>query len=281
MPSNIENANISALKLGTVDVTKGYIGHQEVYPNTREIQSAAWTDTSSLAAGGGSRVLRVTGEEGAAYNLAITGGSFNSNPTGPYVISSSPVDHSVSVATNNYCGYSAKTILSTVTPTGATTLQGGGATFTSSFTQGAGPAITTAGSTMTIATSNTTEYTTTINGIEYWTPGTVITVIINCNAVSGAIRFGFKGVTQSARPSGYNSGYWGFPTNQIYSSSPDYFYNGSGTFQKTYSATLLGGSNVAVNNVRFSGIMSSSGCNYPASGQSSVTVHAANAFPDG
>ena len=281
MPSNIENANISALKLGTVDVTKGYIGHQEVYPNTREIQSAAWTDTSSLAAGGGSRILRVTGQEGAAYDLAITGGSFSSNPTGPYVISSSPVDHSVSVATNNYCGYSAKTILSTVTPTGATTLQGGGATFTSSFTQGAGPAITIAGSTMTISTSNTTEYTTTINGQDFWTPGTVITVTINVNAVSGSIRFGFKGMTQNSRPSGYNSGYWGFPTNQIYSSSPDWFYIGSGTYSKTYSATLLGGSNVATNNVRFTGIMSGYSCNYPASGQSSVDVHAPNAFPDG
>ena len=46
MPSNIENANISALKLGTATVTKGYIGHQEVYPNTREIQSAVFTNTS-------------------------------------------------------------------------------------------------------------------------------------------------------------------------------------------------------------------------------------------
>ena len=70
MPSNIEHANISAIKLGTVDVTAGYIGNEQAYPNTRELQSAAFTSTSNLSRSGGTRYFRVTGETGATYDLS-------------------------------------------------------------------------------------------------------------------------------------------------------------------------------------------------------------------
>ena len=73
MPSNIQHENISDLKLGIDTVAGAYIGHNIVYPNQREIISAAYTDTSLLAASGGTRYLRVTGEIGATYDLTGDG----------------------------------------------------------------------------------------------------------------------------------------------------------------------------------------------------------------
>lgn len=132
MPSNIQHENISAAKLGIETISKGYIGHEEVYPNTREIQSATFTSTSTLSNTGGTRIFRVTGETGSTYSLTGYG-------AGSYTLLSSPYDHSISVTSNNDCGDPSRTILTTLTPTGSTLLQGGGSTFASSFTQSGGP----------------------------------------------------------------------------------------------------------------------------------------------
>ena len=278
MPSNIENANISAIKLGTVDMTKGYIGHQEVYPNTREIQSAAWTSTSTMSNSGGSRVLRVTGEESAAYDLAITGYSGGTNPTGSYTISTSPYDHSATIPANTSCGAPARTILSTLTPTGSTTLQGGSSTFTSSFTQSAGPSITVANSTLAFGTIIVNpEYTTVINGNTVWTSGTTFTITLSANGNGTSIRFAFNGHYTYSIPIGYSALTPLYPTSPIY--GDDIFYTGSGTYNTTYTCVLSGSSSRVLSAIGFRAKMLSNGCNYPASGQTSVTVNSATQYP--
>lgn len=164
MPSNIENANISAIKLGTADVIKGYIGHEDVYPNSREIQSGAFTSTSTLSNSGGTKYFRVTGETGATYDLTGSG-------AGSYILSTSPYDHTISVGANNACGASGRTITTTLLPTGSTILQGGGGSFASSFSQSAGPSMNNVNATASISATNTNRVTTTVGGSLYWAAG--------------------------------------------------------------------------------------------------------------
>lgn len=181
MPSNIQHENISDAKLGIETISKGYIGHNEVYPNTREIQSAAYTSTSNLSYLGGTRTFRVTGETGATYNLTGSG-------AGTYTLSSSPYDHSISVGSNGsspcYSG-SSRTITTTLTPTGSTVLQGGGANFSSSYTQNAGGGTNSFNfssspynyASVSIAPLNNLK--TTIGGTTYWADGATFRVTMS------------------------------------------------------------------------------------------------------
>ncbi len=171
MPSNIENANISALKLGTATVTKGYIGHEEVYPNTRTITSAAFTNTS-LANNATSNTFRVTGETGSIYNLS-------GNLTGSYVLSSSPYDHTQTFETNYRCGRSADTYNVTLTPAGGTILQGGGSTFSSTATHAAGPSDTVVSPTCNISYTTIDNITTTVGGTLFWNYGAKVRITFN------------------------------------------------------------------------------------------------------
>ena len=169
MPSNIEHENISAIKLGTVDMTKGYIGHQEVYPNTREIQSAVWTSTSTLSKVGGTRIWRVTGEPGATYDLTGYG-------AGSYILPSSPYDHSISIGSNGSSpcyNSSTRTITTTLTPTGSTIITGGAANISGSFTQAAGTGVQSFTATATSGPSITAlnNLKTTVGGTTYWADG--------------------------------------------------------------------------------------------------------------
>jgi len=167
MPSNIQHENISDAKLGIETISKGYIGHNEVYPNTREIQSAAYTSTSTLGSVGGTRTFRVTGETGATYNLTGYG-------SGSYTLNSSPYDHSISIGSNASCGGSSRTISTTLSPTGSTVLQGGGSSFSSSFTQNHTgsvnwtPSLSVSGS---LTHTNPGSTIVTISGVNYFTPG--------------------------------------------------------------------------------------------------------------
>jgi hypothetical protein len=174
MPSNIQHENISAAKLGIETISKGYIGHNEVYPNTREIQSAAYTNTSTLSNSGGTRLFRVTGAEGATYNLTGFG-------AGSYTISSSPYDHSINPGSNNDCGDPSRTILTTLTPTGGTVLQGGGATFASSYTQSGGPPENYYNFNVSISLTVTNSVTNIYNGTLFFTNGTVYNVSYSGN----------------------------------------------------------------------------------------------------
>jgi len=177
MPSNIENANISAIKLGTADVTKGYIGHEEVYPNTREIQSAAFTNTSTLANSGGTRSYRVTGDVGSQYTLA---GSNGASSLGTQILPASPTDYSINISSNGSCGASSRTPSIVITPAGSTVLANG-VSNTSSFTQAAGPSIINYSVTNTVSITTNQFPTTTVNGVLHFATGTAWTCTFSVN----------------------------------------------------------------------------------------------------
>lgn len=164
MPTNSGHEAISALKAGHSNVTAAYAGHQQIFPNTTEIQSAAFTNTGTIYNTGGSKIFRVTGDVGATYDLTGYG-------AGSYTLTSSPYDHTISVGTNNYCGAPTKTITTTLTPTGSTTLQGGGSSFSSSFSQQGGAPINSVNATASITATNTNRVTTTVGGSLYWAAG--------------------------------------------------------------------------------------------------------------
>jgi len=185
MPSNIENANISAIKLGTVDMTKGYIGHEEVYPNTREVTSAAFTDTSTLSNSGGTRTYRVTGNVGSQYTLS---GSNGASSLGAQTLSASPTDYSISIGGNTSCGAPSRTPTMSITPSGATVLASGVST-TSSFTQSAGPPLINYTSTHSLSISTNQYPTTVVNGVLHFATGTVFTITGTYNG--GGYRTGF------------------------------------------------------------------------------------------
>ena len=185
MPSNIENANISAIKLGTVDMTKGYIGHEEVYPNTREIQSAAFTSTSTLANSGGTRIYRVTGDVGSQYTLS---GSNGASSPGVQTLSASQADYSISIGGNTSCGASSRTPTMSITPSGSTVLASGVST-TSSFTQSAGPPLINYTPTHSLSISTNQYPTTTVNGVLHFASGTVFTITGTCNGAGYKTEF--------------------------------------------------------------------------------------------
>lgn len=227
MPSNIENANISAIKLGTVDMTKGYIGHEEVYPNTREIQSAAFTSTSTLANSGGTRTYRVTGDVGSQYTLS---GSNGVSSPGAQTLSASPTDYSISIGGNTSCGASSRTPTMSITPSGSTTLASGVST-TSSFTQSAGPSLINYTPTHTVVISENTNYpTTTVNGVLHFAVGTIWTIT---GTVNGA---------------GYKTAFYGYANGAFGSSNGNVgrvFEDGNGaqSFSTTGGLYIVGAPN--------------------------------------
>jgi len=185
MPSNIEHANISALKLGTADVIKGYIGAEEVYPNARTITSAAFTDTSTLSSSGGTRTYRVAGALGAQYTL--TGSNGASSP-GVQTLSTTPTDYSITVGANSACGSSSRTPTITILPTGSTVL-GGGVSSTSSFTQSGVSAGTAYSMSATWSIQDLNKVTTTVGGTLYYAPGSTWTINVSWT-IPSAISWG-------------------------------------------------------------------------------------------
>tara|TARA_E500000081_G_scaffold116933_1_gene120392 strand:+ start:167 stop:1075 length:909 start_codon:yes stop_codon:yes gene_type:complete len=167
MPSNIEHANISALKLGTADVTKGYIGHEEVYPNTKEIQSIAFADTSTVPNTGATRVLNIGGEIGSTFTL--TGANGASSP-GAQSLSSTSEAFNISIGSNSSYGASSRTPSITIATTGSTTLASGVPT-SRTLTQAAGPSVSNISINGSVSVSNLVNNTTVVNGITRWANG--------------------------------------------------------------------------------------------------------------
>lgn len=241
MPSNIENANISALKLGTVDVTKAFIGHENVYPNTREITGAVFTDTSAIANSGGTRTYRVTGDLGSQYTLTGSGGA---SSLGNQTLSTSPTDYSISISSNTSCGASSRTPTMTIVPSGSTVLASG-VSSTSSFTQSAGPPLINYTPTHTVVITTNQYPTTTVNGVLHYATGTIWTIT---GTVNGAgYLTGFYGYASGAYGSANGSvsrvfedgnGNQSFSTTGgIYITATswpyEYYASGSGTWSQT------------------------------------------------
>lgn len=166
MPTNLGHDAISALKVGHESVSAAYAGHQQIYPNTTLIQSAAYNTNAGMSNIGGTRIFQITGAVGATYDLT---GSL----TGSYTQSVNPTNYTVTA--NNVsgtCDAAATTYTTTLTPTGDTTLQGGGSTFSDAFTRAAGPGTTNfTASPLSISATNTNRVTTLVNGQLYWAAG--------------------------------------------------------------------------------------------------------------
>jgi len=164
MPTNLGPEAISAVKAGHADVVAMYAGATQIFPNEVVLQSAAYTDTSNMSTTGGSRIFRVTGEIGCSYSLS---GSLS----GSYNLATSPFDHTVTASNNSQCDSSSRSFPVTLNPLGNTTLQGGGSTFTSTFTQNAGPTTQSYPLTGSITVTNTNYVTTTVSGQLRWAQG--------------------------------------------------------------------------------------------------------------
>lgn len=165
MPTNLGPEAISALKAGHANVSAMYVGDTQIFPNEVALQSAAYTDTSTMPGNpGGDRIFRVTGELGATYNLS-------QSLSGSYVLSTSPFDHTVTAGYNYNCGDPTRSFPVTLTPTGSTVLVGGGSTFTSSFSQTGRPSGGVVAFTTSISVVNTNYVTTTYNGNLAWAQG--------------------------------------------------------------------------------------------------------------
>jgi len=253
MPSNIEHANISDLKLGTADVAAGYIGHKQVYPNTRQIQSFAFTDTSGVPVTGTTRVLNVGGELGSTFNLVGSGGA--SSPGNNLVLYNSPQSYNVTIPTNYTCGSSSRNPTVTITPLGNTALASGVPT-SRSLSQPAGPAITyVTPSTKTISVTEVTSVTTTIGGQLRWAPGAQFSVTLSLATTTSMPVY--ARITANC----YSGSTWGSGTNWTSSGSTKYYSMPSGgapynyqnnnqaTWTETSSVLTLGSGNPAY--VRF------------------------------
>ena len=175
MPTHLGHEAITA-KLGHADPSM-YLGHEQIYPNNVSINSFAFTDTSTVAVTGATRVLNVGGEIGSTFNLVGSGGA--SSPGNNLVLSSSPQPYNITIPSNYSCGASAKTPTVTITPTGNTVLAGGVPT-SRSLSQTAGPSITDhTPSVKTISVTEVTSVTTTIGGQLRWAPGAQFSVTVS------------------------------------------------------------------------------------------------------
>jgi len=207
MPTNLGHEAISALKVGHESVTAAYAGHQQIFPNTTTIQSANYhPNNNTMACSGGTRTFRVIGDIGATYDLT---GSL----TGSYTQTSGTVDYSVSSGNVCYtCDAPAATYLVTLTPTGSTILQGGGANTHDSFVRQAGPTTTNYTATASISATNTNYVTTTVNGSLRWAQGASWSVSWSYSGAGGVIThttssmsIGVSGSTRSGKYNGSGS----------------------------------------------------------------------------
>ena len=205
MPTNSGHEAISALKAGHESVTAAYAGHQQIFPNTTTIQSAAYNPSGHhMTCAGGTRPFRVIGDIGATYDLT---GSL----TGSYTQTSGTVDYNVGAGNVcSTCDAPALNYVVTLTPTGSTVLQGGGSTFSDTFTRDAGPTTTNfTASPLSISATNTNRVTTLVNGQLYWAAGSSWDVNYTyggANVTSAYVSgFGIGGISLSANS---GSGTW-------------------------------------------------------------------------
>lgn len=179
MPCNIQHAPIENIKLGINTVSKAYVGNEQVYPNQRVLTDAVYTDTSTVATGGATRYLRVTGEEGSQYALSgATTGNFSLGPT--------YTDHAISIGGQS-CGASSRTIGNvTLTPIAPTIINGGLTSISRSLTQAAGEAIINWAASLTWTIVNTNRVTVVDNGVTKWASGSSFTIRVQSNSVPTA-----------------------------------------------------------------------------------------------
>jgi len=96
MPVNFTNIAIADAKLGIVDISKAYIGHEQVYPNEAFISGLTFT-VSSITNSSQNVNFTVTGSEGAEYTL--TGSNGATAPSGTQTLPAGGSNtHSISIS---------------------------------------------------------------------------------------------------------------------------------------------------------------------------------------
>ena len=119
MPINFENAAISDAKLGIEDISKAYLGHQQIYPNGSVISALAFTE-SNVAYNVGSTPFVVTGTEDAQYTLSGSNGASTPGFGTQTIPSGGSNTHSITISTQG-TGTSSRYPRIDVTPVSATT----------------------------------------------------------------------------------------------------------------------------------------------------------------
>lgn len=280
MPTNVGSEALSALKVGESTVSKAYIGHNQIFPNSTEITAlqmvsahSANFNTSSTGAfpngnssgqgvsGGYLPRINVTGEIGSQFSIVGTSngswanGSFSS---GIYTLVTSPQGFGFDSAANpgigtiggnNSCDDPQRNVTFTVTPEGSTVFAGG-VNGTLTLPQDPGPVTNNyTASPLSIDCSLTTPLAssrTTIGSTVYWVAG-----------ASWNITWSFGGTyATSASLNAFGSGTFGgtLPSGT----------SGSGTATWTQTSAQL-------SQVTFRIYVSSSGCNNATNSPAAVT----------
>ena len=279
MPTNVGSEALSALKVGESTVSKAYVGHNQIFPNSTEITSLdlyranssnfsgtltsfpSSNSSSPGVANGYIPKIQVAGEIGSQFSVVGTTGSSwasGSHSSGVYTLVTSPQSFGFdtaanpgigTVGSNNSCDDPQRNITFTVSPQGSTTFAGG-VNGTLTLPQSAGPVTNNyTASPLSISATLTTPMntsTTTIGGTIYWVAGAAWNI---------SWSFGGTHVT-SAFLNAFGSGTFG-------GTQPS-GTSGSGTATWTQSSSQL-------SQVTFYLYVSSSGCNNATNSPATVT----------
>ena len=178
MAINLSNNPLSAIKIGESDILKGYVGINQLYPNSTEITAAAFTNATTTNTAKNEPYV-VSGEIGSSFTL--TGSSGASSISGTQVISSSPTTYQIPIDANTTCGASSRNPQILIAPIGSTTLAGG-LSNTDTISQAAGPSILTNSGIAMTASIVGSGPTVTIGGNLYWSAGALFTITLNYTA---------------------------------------------------------------------------------------------------
>ena len=274
MPTNVGSEALSALKVGESTVSKAYIGHNQIFPNSAEVTSldlyranssnfsgtlTSFPNSASSAPGvsnGYIPRIQVSGEIGAQFSVVGSGGGTfanGSHSSGTYTLTSSPQSFGfdtvanpglASVGSNDSCDDPQRTITFTVSPEGSTTFAGG-VNGTLTLLQDAGPVTNNyTASPLSISATLTTPMntsTTTIGGTIYWVAGAAWNISWSfggtyvTNASLGAFGSGTFGGTQPSGTSGSGTATWTQTSSQLTQVTFSIYVNSSGCNNATNS----------------------------------------------
>lgn len=233
MPTNIGDAPLDDLKIGQAAVSKGYVGINQIFPNTTEITAAAF-DNANVTNAAQNTDYTVAGAIGSSFTL--TGSSGATGPAGTQVLSSTPTTYPIAISDNSPCGNSARTPQIVIAPQGSTTLAGG-LSNTDTISQAAGQSVVTHSISTGINVTNTVYNTINSGGTLMWTNGAKWTVSYTINSITPSMLTNNLAVFQLR---GYNSsGSWSWSVTNISTPSGVAGSAGSG-FSNVYLSPSLG-----------------------------------------
>ncbi len=169
MPTNIGDAPLDDLKIGQAAVSKGYVGINQIFPNTTEITAAAF-DNANVTNAAQNTDYTVAGEIGSSFTL--TGSSGATGPAGTQILSSSPTTYPIAIGDNTTCQAPARNPSIVIAPIGSTVLASG-LSNTDALVQASGPsqAMWAISGTTSVTYTGGASGTSQIGGTWYWVAG--------------------------------------------------------------------------------------------------------------